>query len=194
MEMRAAKPVVAHTLAPKFRPCAPVQDGERVLHVLAQIESGMRAQAVQFDRRAFNVMSTEILETRRPRAATRLARHTNQCDLDTSLVICASRFGLFQLSGAQLYGPEIRLEAPIAAFLGSAALQREALTRLFAAKGIDYSPAALAVRASLERFAITFRGSILYADQLRRALEAFGVLPASSSLSLAPFPLEEAQP
>jgi hypothetical protein len=197
--------VVVLQFADKFRSPCPVRpaaftperssDRDSVLGVIAQIESGMKPHAMRFDRRLFNVLSQELHELGQARADARFARHCNSCDIDTALVICSTRYGLFQLSGSQIYGPDLRLDAPIASFLGNAELQGEAVRRLLAARRVDYSPAALAVHEGRLRFAAAFRGSATYAEQLRLALDAFGVLPPSARAAVSPIPSrKELQP
>jgi hypothetical protein len=148
-----------------------------ICELIGEIESGRNFGAIRFEPNVYNKFA-DAAYAAHP-AVKKIVNNIvecNRCSLRTAYMIFSSSWGAYQLMGFNMYIDEARHSVSIGDFLSDYSTQGYAFKDFITRKGlIDLTPQHLAVKPSARlHFAMVYNGSIVYANEIVKALRSFG--------------------
>lgn len=142
--------------------------------VVSWIESKSRMDAVRFEPRVYQKITTEKLSTAQSAILAKIQLACG-CSFPTATVIYCSSWGTIQLMGFNLYGTE-NYNKSVVDFCNSLCDQKVAFENFCRARHLnDITPDLLAVSGTARnRFATVYNGSVDYIAPMKLALIHFG--------------------
>ncbi len=98
----------------------------------------------------------------------------NYCDEITAEVIYSTSYGLYQIMGFNLYS-DLNIAASVGYYMASAGIQQTTFEQFLDLNGINFTLSEmLADKEKLDKFALTYNGSLAYADNIIKTAKQLG--------------------
>jgi hypothetical protein len=135
------------------------------------VESSNNYHATRFERKVFNRITdqgtTPLLL---------VIQRCNACSMDTARVIYSTSYGAYQIMGFNLYSKTIGWQGTVQNYMNDSVAQDNAYYHFLKANQIEYTWQMLKQQpALLNKFAVTYNGSTIYAVALVKAAKELGL-------------------
>lgn len=139
--------------------------------IIGWIESRNDVHALRFELTVYEHVNETI-----DRDLLNIIKTINKCTFETAKIIFSMSFGAYQIMGFNLYDPALcECIVPIASYLNNAVLQDTTFNRYVYKRNIAYAPVQLLNKDNAIQFARVYNGSESYAQNIKSALNFFGV-------------------
>ena len=142
-----------------------------LMKVIGQIESSNFRFAMRFE----PAIHEQVKEGKRntENLIPKIMAH-NYCDEITAEVIYSTSYGLYQIMGFNLYS-NLNIGASVGYYMTSRDMQQTAFNQFLDLNGINFTLSEmLADKEKLDKFALTYNGSLAYGDNIIKTAKQFG--------------------